>query len=90
MVHLFFNHNEAEPTTNQEEKLNELLSLLQTYNLIPHDKQAERSEGLQAVLDHLDTMTKTPTLCAWIETDLAEHLNYINYLDYDDITPPSP
>ncbi|MDF1683433.1 MAG: hypothetical protein P1U36_02125 [Legionellaceae bacterium] len=85
---LFFKHNEEEFMKNQEDKLNELNLLLQTYNLIAHDNQTGRSEGLQAVLDHLDTMVKTPTLRAWIDNDLAEYLNALNY--YDDVTPPGP
>ncbi len=88
MVHLFFSHNEEEPIKNQEEKLSELLSLLQSYNLITHDDHFGRSNGLQAILDHLDTMTLTPSLCQWIEHDLIEHLNYYDLTS--DLTSTKP
>lgn len=78
MAVLFFKHNEEEPIQNQEDKLSELFLLLQTYNLIAHDDQENRSEGLQAILDHLNTMSLTPSLRQWIENDLTEHLD-----DYD-------
>jgi hypothetical protein len=78
MAVLFFKHNEEEPIQNQEDKLGELFLLLQTYNLIAHDDQENRSEGLQAILDHLNTMSLTPSLRQWIENDLTEHLD-----DYD-------
>lgn len=76
MVHLFFKPNEEKPPENQAKKLNELLSRLETYNLIAHDNETGRTEGLQAILDHLDTMKLTPSLREWVEHDLIAHLNY--------------
>lgn len=82
MVHLFFNHN--------EEKLDELHLLLQTYHLIPHDNQERRSKGLQAILDHLETMTLTPSLSQWIKNDLTEHLDYYGIPLTKEVTNPGP
>ncbi|NCT57802.1 MAG: hypothetical protein GW760_08870 [Legionella sp.] len=65
---LFYKHNE------QESKLNQLSFLLGKYNLIAHDDYDARSHGLQAIVNHLETMTLTPSLCQWIEHDLTEHL----------------
>jgi len=90
MVHLFFNHNEEEPTKNQEEKLSELLSRLETYNLITHDNEIGRAEGLQAILDHLDTMTLTSSLRQWVEHDLMQHLDYYGITSTNDFTNPGP
>ena len=89
MVHLFFDGNK-EPTQNQDEKLTELFSLLQIYNLITHDNQERRSEGLQAILDHLDTMTLTPSLRQWVEHDLIEHLSYYGITPTNDFTNSGP
>ena len=90
MVHLFFNHDEAEPTKNQEEKRRELLSRLETYNLITHDNETGRTEGLQSILDHLDTMTLTPSLRQWIQHNLIEHLSYYGITSTNDFTNPGP
>ena len=90
MVHLFFNHDEKEPTKSQEDKLNELLSRLETYNLIAHDNEPGRAEGLHAILDHLDTMTLTPSLTQWVEDDLMQHLSYYGITSTNDFTNPGP
>jgi len=74
MVHLFFNKNLTE--AQEEQKLKTLLSLLEVYNLITHDNQGRRSEGLQAIVDHLETMVLTPSLKQWVEDDLIQHLDY--------------
>lgn len=88
MVHLFFVKN---PTEDQEEKqLSKLFSLLQDYNLITHDNEEERSEGLQAILDHLENMTLTPSLHQWIEHDLIAHLRYYGITSTKDFTNPGP
>jgi len=90
MVQLFFDGSE-EPTQNQEDqKLNELQSLLQTYNLIPHDNQASRSESLHDILTHLDNMTSTPTLDQWIQDNLIDHLTYYDIASTKDFTKLGP
>ncbi|MDF1827515.1 MAG: hypothetical protein P1U39_04490 [Legionellaceae bacterium] len=71
---LFYKHNDQEANHKQENKLNKLSFLLEKYNLSAHDDDNARSERLQAVVNHLETMTLTPSLCQWIEYDLAEHL----------------
>lgn len=65
---LFYKHNE------QESKLNQLSFLLGKYNLIAHDDDSARSKSLQAIVNHLETMTLTPSLREWIKHDLTEHL----------------
>jgi hypothetical protein len=90
MVHLFFDGSE-EPTQNlEEQKLTQLQSLLQTYNLIPHDNQESRSESLQAILKHLENMTPTPTLDQWIEDNLIDHLTYYEFASTKRFTNPGP
>jgi|GEM_PF-1786036 len=89
---LFFRQHdhEAEPIKNQEDKLIKLLSLLQAYNLTTHDNETRRSKNLQAIVDHLETMTLTPSLRRWVENDLIEHLRYYGITSTNDFTNPGP
>lgn len=89
MVHLFFAKEQKEPNEKSQE-LSKLLLLLEKYNLTAHDNEEERAKGLQAILNHLEAMTLTPTLHQWIQDDLVTHLSHYGIPSSNDFTNPGP